>query len=418
MKLLKVDTLNQAVEKIKSSLGAIGFETEEVTIGEAWGRVLAEDVVSEENIPDFRRSTVDGYAVLAADTQGASESVPSILQVKGQVLMGKPAEGRISSGECVYIPTGGMLPDGADAVVMIEHTEALTAGTEEKQIAEGELMVFNSLAPGQNVTAPAEDIAKGDSVVPAGRKLTAQDIAAMAALGKSRIKVYRKPTLAIISTGDEVVPINETPRYGQVRDINSYGIMGLALEHGFDIVSMELLQDEEKLLEEAVAKAMERADMVIVSGGSSQGKKDATAGTIDALGDPGVLTHGIALKPGKPTIIGYDRETATLMMGLPGHPAAAMMVFRLILVRAIRELMGQREEICINAVMETNLASAPGRATAVPVRLEDRGEEIRAIPILGKSGAITTLSSADGYILTEVNDEGLAAGRQVKVHLF
>lgn len=418
MKLLKVDTLDQAVDKIKESLGEIGLKTEEAAIGESLGRVLAEDVVSKENIPDFRRSTVDGYGVLAADTQGASESVPSLLQVKGQVLMGKPAEGKIVSGQCMYVPTGGMVPEGADAVVMIEHTEALTAGPQEKQIAEGELMVFSSLAAGQNVTAPAEDIAIGDRVVPSGRRLTAQDIAAMAALGKTEVKVYRKPSIAIISTGDEVVPIKETPRFGQVRDINSYGIMGLALEEGFNIVSMELLHDDEKLLEEAVAKAMKAADIVVVSGGSSQGKKDATAATIDALGNPGVLTHGIALKPGKPTIIGYDRETSTLMMGLPGHPAAAMMVFRLVLVRAIRELMGQREEICLKAVMETNLPAAPGRATAVPVRLEDAGDVVKAIPILGKSGAITTLSSARGYVLTEVNDEGIAAGSLVKVHLF
>ena len=417
MNLLEVDTLQQAVEKIKSSLSEIGFETEEVSLKEAYGRVLAGDIVSRENIPDFRRSTVDGYGVVAADTQGASESVPSILEITGQVLMGRPAEKEVHPGECMYVPTGGMVPEGADAVVMIEHTEIFGETEGEEHPETGELMVYSSLPAGLNVVQTGEDIARGDIVIPAGKKLTARDLAAMAALGYPTVSVYRRPVVAIISTGDEVLPVEETPGMGQVCDINSYGIMGLAMEEGFEIGSMELLKDEEKLLEEAVAKAMELADIVLVSGGSSKGKKDATAKVIDSLADPGVLTHGIALKPGKTTIIGYDRASATLLMGLPGHPAAAMMVYRLALVRAMREVTGQREDIPVKAVAETNLAAAPGRATAVPVRLVDDGTEVRAVPVLGKSGAITTLTAADGFIFTELNDEGIKAGQPVDVHL-
>ena len=304
MNLLEVDTLQQAVEKIKSSLSEISFETEEVSLKEAYGRVLAGDIVSRENIPDFRRSTVDGYGVVAADTQGASESVPSILEITGQVLMGRPAEKEVHPGECMYVPTGGMVPEGADAVVMIEHTEIFGETEGEEHPETGELMVYSSLPAGLNVVQTGEDIARGDMVIPAGKKLTARDLAAMTALGYPTVSVYRRPVVAIISTGDEVLPVEETPGMGQVRDINSYGIMGLAMEEGFEIGSMELLKDEEKLLEEAVAKAMELADIVLVSGGSSKGKKDATAKVIDSLADPGVLTHGIALKPGKPTIIG------------------------------------------------------------------------------------------------------------------
>lgn len=409
MKLLVVDTLETAREKMMNALGGWTLESEMVQITEALGRVLSEEIYASEPVPDFRRSTVDGYAVRVSDAQGASESLPVFLEVVEEVFMGQEAKSRIKSGQCAYVPTGGMLPEGAEAMVMVEYCEAF----DENHIA-----VYDAASPGKNVVDIGEDMPENALLLKKGSVIRAQEIGALASAGIPEVKVYREMRLTVISTGDELIDVHAQPNQGQIRDINTYSLTALAKKHGFKVVRSLVLRDEEKLLKDTVKEAMKDSDMVIVSGGSSQGKKDSTAKVIDELGDPGVFTHGIALKPGKPTIGGYDRETRTILMGLPGHPVAAMMVFELYGVWILEELTGKKRRKEILATMETNVSSAPGRATCQLVELMESEEGYVARPIFGKSGLITTLTRADGYTMIEVNKEGLKPGERVKVQLF
>lgn len=409
MKLLVVDTLEVARAKMMKAIGDWKVESEEVKITEALGRVLCEDVFSSYPVPEFRRSTVDGYAVKAKDTQGATESLPAFLEVVEEVLMGQEAKSTIISGQCAYVPTGGMIPEGADAMVMVEYCESF----DEDNIA-----VYDAVSPGRNLVGIGEDMMADTLLLTRGVVIRAQEIGALASAGIGEVRVYKLMRLTVISTGDELVDVSVRPNRGQIRDINTYALEALAKTHGFHVVRSIVLQDEEQLLKDTVKEAMLSSDMVIVSGGSSQGKKDVTAKVIDELGTPGVFTHGIALKPGKPTIGGYDTETATILIGLPGHPMAAMMVFELFGVWILEELTGKKKRKEIIATMETNVASAPGKATCQLVELIESKDGYLARPIFGKSGLITTLTKADGYTMIEVNKEGLKPGELVKVQLF
>ncbi len=409
MKLLVVDTLESAREKMMKAIGDWVMDSESVKISKAMGRVLSEDVFSRHPVPEFRRSSVDGYAVRAKDTQGATESLPAFLEVVEEVQMGQEAKSSIISGQCAYVPTGGMLPEGADAMVMVEYCESF----DDDHIA-----VYNAVSPGRNMVGIGEDMLADTILLSRGVVVRAQEIGALASAGICEVRVYKKMRLTVISTGDELVDADELPREGQIRDINTYALEALAEKHGFIVVRTMVLKDEEMLLKESVQEAMKFSDMVIVSGGSSQGIKDVTAKVIDELGTPGVFTHGLALKPGKPTIGGYDTESRTILIGLPGHPVAAMMVFELFCVWILEELTGKKKRKKIPATMETNVASAPGKATCQLVELIEGEEGYIARPIFGKSGLITTLTRADGYTMIDVNKEGLKPGEVVKVQLF
>jgi len=409
LKLLVVDTLEAAREKMMKAMGSWQMESEKVWISEALGRVLAENVYSRNPVPDFRRSSVDGYAVRAKDTQGASESLPAFLEVVEEVFMGEEARSVIISGQCAYVPTGGMIPEGADAMVMVEYCESF----DEDNIA-----VYDAVSPGRNMVGIGEDMQADTMLLSRGVVVRAQEIGALASAGIRIVRVYKERRLTIISTGDELVDAENLPGKGQIYDINTCALKALAEKHGFKVVRTMVLRDDEALLKEAVRDAMQISDMVVVSGGSSQGKKDVTAKVIDELGTPGVFTHGLALKPGKPTIGGYDTESETMLIGLPGHPVAAMMVFELICVWVLEELTGKKKRKEIRASMETNVASAPGKATCQLVELLENEEGYVARPIFGKSGLITTLTRADGYTIIDVNKEGLKPGEVVKVQLF
>lgn len=409
MKLLVVDTLQEARKKMMNAIGDWKLKSEEVRITEALGRVLSADVYSLHPVPDFRRSTVDGYAVRAKDTQGASESLPAFLEVVEEVVMGQEAKAKIISGQCAYVPTGGMVPEGADAMVMVEYSEPF----DEDHIA-----VYDAVSPGRNVVGIGEDILGNKVLLSKGTVIRAQEIGALSSAGILEVGVYREMRLTIVSTGDELVEASANLSMGQIRDVNTNALEALAKKHGFVVVRSIVLRDEEAHLKKTVKEAMKDSDMVIVSGGSSQGKKDVTAKVMDELGNPGVFTHGIALKPGKPTIGGYDKETATILIGLPGHPVAAMMVFELFGVWILEELTGKKKRKEIIAAMETNVPSAPGKATCQLIELIESSDGYLARPIFGKSGLITTLTRADGYTMIEVNKEGLKPGELVKVHLF
>ena len=409
MKLLVVDTVAVARRKMMEVLGSWTLPEEHVKTKEALGRVLSEDVYARDPVPSFRRSSVDGYAVLSRDTQGASEGLPVFLNVVEEIFMGEAVTIEIHSGQCAYVPTGGMIPEGADAMVMVEYCESF----DEKSIA-----VYDAVSPGRNMVGIGEDMAENTKVLSRGTVVRAQEIGALASLGITEVPVYKEMRLTIFSTGDELVEVSSLPKKGQIYDINTYTLEALATKNGFKVVHAKVLKDEEELLKASLREAMAFSDMVVVSGGSSQGKKDLTAKVMDELSTPGVFTHGLALKPGKPTIGGYDSATETMLIGLPGHPVAAMMVFELFCVWVYEELTGKKRRKEIHAAMEINVASAPGKATCQPVELIETPEGYVARPIFGKSGLITTLTRAHGYTIIDMNKEGLKIGEVVKVHLF
>lgn len=409
VRLLTVDTVQEARKKLKKEAEGKQPEIERIPFDQSLGRVLAEDLISPEPVPGFRRSTVDGYAVIAQNTQGVTESVPVFLEVTETVAIGHPATGTVRPGQCVYVPTGGMIPDGADAVVMVEYCESFDAHS---------IAVYDSVSPGRNVIAVGEDIRTEQVILKRGTRIRPQEIGVMASVGITETAVYRPWSVAIISTGDELVSADVTPGAAEIRDINTYGLEGLCEKYGFTVVEKHVLKDREELLRQTVAAAMERCDMVVVSGGSSQGEKDHTAKVLDELGEPGVFTHGIALKPGKPTILGYDQKSETVLIGLPGHPVAAMIVFQLMAVWLYHQLTGQPAEYQLTARIDTNVASAPGKETCQLVELELHEKGYTAHPIFGKSGLMTTLTRAHGYTMIDMNKEGLKPGEQILVTLF
>ena len=410
MQLLKVDDLETARKKLQVVLDPLIRRTITLESEESLGYVVAEDILCQTMIPQFRRSTVDGYAVIAKNTQGASDSIPVFLEMIEEIEIGTVPKHFIQDGQCAYVPTGGMIPDGTDAMVMVEYSEEFMAG---------QMALYKAVSEGSNVVAIGEDLAIGEVVVPRGSKIRGQEIGAMVAAGVSHVEVYQPLRVAIISTGDELVGPADVLPMGKVKDVNTYALAGLAKQLGMEIVSKQLVLDEETAIRDALETSANLADLILISGGSSKGKKDMTEQLIDEVSGNGVFTHGLALKPGKPTIIGWGAKTETLFLGLPGHPVAAMMVFRLLLEWVQCKGYGSKLPYPVRATMETNLAGAPGRETCILVELlEEKDVQLQAFvarPILGKSGLISNLSRAYGYVKLEKNTEGIQAGTIVNV---
>ncbi|WP_027718029.1 gephyrin-like molybdotransferase Glp [Desulfovirgula thermocuniculi] len=384
--------------------------TEEVPLLSALGRCLARDVVAAEDVPGFDRSTVDGYAVRARDTFGASEGLPAYLEVSGEVLMGRAPGGAVGPGRAYKIATGGMLPPGADAVVMVEHTEELGAGT---------IGVTRPVAPGENVIRRGEDIAAGSVVLPAGHILRPQDLGILAAVGVTAVEVRLPWRVGIVSTGDELVLPGEVPAPGQVRDINSYSLYGAVKACGGEPHLYGIVRDDLEEMRACLAGALREADMVLLSGGSSVGTRDVAAQAIAGLGEPGVLFHGLSLKPGKPTIGAVVNGKP--VFGLPGHPASALVVFELLVAPLIRCAGYPGDsfwEFPLRARLTRNLRSAPGREDFVRVKLKLEGGTLWAEPVLGKSGLISTMVKADGLARIPATKEGVEAGEWVEVKMF
>lgn len=403
-----MDTISGARERLLQEVGDNFLKMETVKLSEAYGKCLAEDIYAEENIPDFRRATVDGYAVKASDTQGAGESVPVFLSVVDEISIGKPALREIKNGECAYVPTGGMIPDGADAMVMVEYTELF-----DKRDA----AVYSSVSAGNGVVQIGEDAKKGELLLSRGTVLHSAQTGVLASLGKHTVKVYAPWHITIISTGDELAEVGEEKGRCQVYDINTHALYALAKEQGMTVDKAFSVKDEDEKIEQALKDALLCSDIVVISGGSSQGKKDMTADIIDKIAEPGVWTHGLALKPGKPTIVGMDKPSGTLLIGLPGHPVAAIMVFQLLLVWLQKNLRGEKETPGVPAVLSSNIPGAAGRAVCQTVKLEKEENGYRAIPVFGKSGLMHTLTQADGYVLVEADKEGIRKGETVYVQL-
>lgn len=389
------------------------LRTEHVSLEDACGRVLAADVVAPEDLPGFDRSTMDGYAVYAADTFGASDRMPVYLEVRGQVMMGKASEFKLIRGQAAQIPTGGMLPGGADAVVMFEHTNSIDGRMIE---------VMKPVSPSENIIRSDEDVRKGETVLRGGRRLRPQDVGALAGLGITEVNVFCKPVVTIIGTGDEVVAVDRPLSPGQVRDINSYNLRGLIHACHATCVSRGIIRDNLVELERVVASAVEASDMVLITGGSSVGTRDYTAKVIAGLGSPGVLFHGVAMKPGKPLIAGIVNRVP--VFGLPGHPAAVTVSFRTFVETLLLRLTGEREHQIrsrlqrVRALFSRNLSSSIGREEHVRVSIEQRNGALWAVPVLGKSGLVRTLVDADGIVIIPLNTSGIYEGEEVEVQLF
>ena len=403
----KVKTIEEVLE-YRTKFAPV--ETEEVPLTDAMGRILAEDIHSDIDLPDFPRSIMDGFAVKGASTFGASEGNPAYLVVKGSVAMGESSNLSVGPGEAVRISTGGMLPAGTDSVVMVEHTGAIDDTTIE---------VYRSVAPGQNMVTVGEDIKRGEAILPAGQPIRPQETGLLAALGRQKVGVYKRPVVGIISTGDEIVPVSDVPGPGQIRDVNTYTLMSQVMELGAVAVPLGIVGDDYDALLAKSARALDRCDLVLVSGGSSVGVRDFTIDVISAMENSAVLFHGISISPGKPTILASVQNKQ--FWGLPGHVVSAMVVFSRIVKPFIEYISGMgddaRKEIRVTARLSRNVASAQGRVDFVRIRLFQENGANWAEPILGKSGLISTMVKADGLIEIGMNTEGLDEGTQVEVIL-
>lgn len=398
---LNLITVDEAVRIIRSI--APGMQTEKVTLEDALGRVLSEDVVSDIDIPGFDRSWKDGYAVTAADTTNASDSVPAILKLKGRIDMGAGERLSMSRGECLNMPTGGQMPEGADAVVMVEYTDEVG----------DDVLVKRPVAVGENVIGRGEDFSEGGIVFSAGRLLSASDLGALAATGCSEVPVLKKPFVGIISTGMEIVPVERRPEPGEVRDVNSYLCSAFVKKQGGVTKLLGIVRDDEKELLAVVKRGALECDIVLVSGGSSKDSRDITAAALYSGGE--ILAHGIMLAPGKPTII--SMVDGTPVIGIPGHPAATYMVLSVLIRHLLEETAGFSDTLksVRKARLVTNISSEKGRDEYVRIKLlEDGG----ALPLFGKSSLLNTIVESDGVINIPSGREGLEAGEEVEVFLW
>ncbi len=380
---------------------------ETVPLACALHRVPVAPVTAPDALPGFARSTVDGYAVRAADTYGVFDGLPGYLDVAGAVRMGYPPDVAVGPGTVVSMPTGGMLPPGADAVVMVEYTEVVSDSTVE---------IVRPVAPGDGIVRADEDAAPGTELVPSGRPLRAQDLGMLAAAGITSVTVHARPRVTILSTGDEVVPPGTAVlRPGQVRDATAVALAALVTEAAGEPASAGIVPDDPGLLEAALRAALADSDLVVVSAGSSVGARDETAAAVRRLGPPGIWCHGLAIRPGKPTLLA---ECAGVpVIGLPGNPRSALVIFRLIgmpLVRLVGGCTRPPAEPVVRARLDRDLASAAGRLDVVQVRVAGG----TASPVFGLSALLSVLTAADGYMIVPEEATGLNAGTEVDVTLY
>lgn len=402
--MLTVITPDEAYTVIETAFSRL-LPGELVPLEKARGRVLSKDIPAEEYVPDFDRSTVDGYAVRASDTFGCTEAIPAILELRGATLMGEAAKEPLAPGCCIATPTGGAVPPGADAVVMLEYTEVYGDGT---------IGVARPSAPGENMIFRGDDVYPGKLVFEAGHTLTPVDIGALAAMGVTEVPVRRRPVVGVISTGDELVPVTQRPGAGQVRDVNAAMLCALVETMGAESRSFGIVRDDDALLGAAIDEALASCDAVLLSGGSSVGEKDAACRVLAQRGE--ILFHGLAVKPGKPTILCRVGEKPVL--GLPGHPVAAYFIADQFLPAVLARLMGKKlRRFTVPAVLEETVPANHGRAQYTGVRLSKKDGQLYAKPIYTKSGLITSLAGSDGYFCIPRDCEGVFAGQTVRIHL-
>lgn len=406
----------EALRRILKHATYVITDIETVGLSSSLGRVVGEDIIAPVDVPEFARSTMDGYAVRSRDTFGATEAMPALLKIAGEIPMGALPEMPISKGECMRILTGGALPSGADAVVMLEYAQAVDQYTIE---------VMRPVAPLENIVEAGDDLRKGERVLGKGHRIRPQDMAALASLGITLVSVFRRPRVGIVSTGDEIVPSDGPQPLGRIRDSNSYHLEGLVTQSGGQPVRLGIVPDDPDRLKSVVNGAIQNCDMVIITGGSSVGTADHTERVLDSLGPPGVVVHGVSIKPGKPVIAGWAGRVA--VFGLPGHPVAVGVCFELFVRPVLQRMSG---EVCppalegishgctVRARLARSISSGPGREEYVRVVLERSEDGLWARPVFGPSGLINTLVKADGIIVIPADSIGIEAGADVEVRLF
>jgi putative molybdopterin biosynthesis protein len=406
----KLATFDEAKQLIEQQLKPKPLGTQKIPLLDAYSRVLAQDATSTLDIPPFNRSTVDGYAVKAQDTFGADENQPAKLKVCGMVSIGEAPKVKVEKGEAAEIVTGAPIPEGADAVVMVEDTER----------EDDDLNVYGSVTANENVMKKGADIKNGEIVLKAGKVLGSREIGVLAALGNAKVTVYVVPTVAVLSTGGEVTELGKPLPPGKIYDINAYSLCMAVRESGGNPVYAGVVPDEKEQLRKALQAALASADMVLTSGGVSVGPKDLIPETVDSLGKPGVFLSGIAVKPGKPATVALIGEKP--VFSFPGHPTSALLIFLLLARPVIQVMAGKpvRDLASIKAVADRRMFSAKGRRTFVMVRLVlDEVKGLVAEPVeTGASGAITTLAKADGFVEIVENQQFVDAGEEVRVWLF
>jgi molybdopterin molybdotransferase len=389
------------------------LDSERVQLDKSLYRILFKDLSAFEDLPEQPRSTVDGYAVRAEDTFGASDSNPALLDIIGGIAMGTTPDFGLRTGQAAQIPTGGFLPQDADAVVMVEYTNAAGSNSIE---------VTHPVTARANVLEKGEDARAGEAVIQAGRILRPQEIGLLAALGITKVPVHRKPRVSVISSGDEVVPFNNKPLPGQIRDANAHAISALIREFGGEPEFSEPVPDNAGMLRRALENGLASADLVAISGGSSVGTRDLIVDVVSAIDGVEILSHGVAIRPGKPTLLADAKGKA--IFGLPGHPVSALVVAQIFLAPFLKYLQGGKLELGplgprIKAVLASSIHSTIGLEEFVRVRLEAAaGGEYHAHPVHGKSGMLSTMVKADGIVIVPMNAEGMAKGETVEVVQF
>ncbi len=406
MEFLNVKTLDEAMTYGKSLGSQINMSAEQVTLEASIGRYLAESIDASEDLPAFNRSTVDGYAILHEDVTGANESLPSILKIIGSVEMGFASTLTVKCGEAVYVPTGGYVPEGADAVVMIEHCDKLEKTS---------LMVYQPVHFNENINRIGDDVKKGQRLIPKGHRIGPHDIGLLAGLGCHTLTVFKPLRVSILSTGDELVDVHTPLNLGQIRDINGYALAANAKEDGCLVMRQLIVPDDFETLRQQVADCLIDSDLVLLSGGSSAGTKDHTKAVICAMPEGKLWTHGLAIKPGKPTLIGSSQRKP--IIGLPGHPSAALLLYQLVVQRIIEDAYETKalRPFTTEAILASRIHAAPGKDTFVMVQLSQSAVGLNAQPIYGKSGLISLMANTCGYLQISKDAEGLEAGSSVKV---
>ena len=410
--LFKVVTPREGLGILLQRLPEPSLAAETSPLENSLGRYLAEDMPAPEQVPPFTRSTMDGYAVRAADTFGASGGNPVYLEVAGDVPMGEDPHLKLSPGQAASIATGGMIPEGADAVLMIEYTTLVDAGT---------LEINSPAGPGENIVGAGKDIERGEVLLEAGRRLRPQDLGALAAMGIAELRLKTRLRLGILSTGDEIVELGIRLKPGQIRDINRYSLAACARASGVEPVPLGICPDDEEQLRRRVRQGLADCDLMLISGGSSVGVADLTPRVIAGIGEPGVLVHGLSIKPGKPTMIAVLDDKP--LFGLPGHAISAMDVYRLVIEPVIRFLYTGNRKLPddnrrVSARIGRNLASVAGREDRHRVVLSREQGELWAKPVMGKSGLISLMVGADGVAVIPFEAEGVKRGDKVPVELF
>lgn len=405
----QVQTLEEVHERAASVPPLPG---ERLPLDQALGRTLAHHLTAPHDLPGFARSTMDGYAVISQDTFGASETSPAYLHLAGHVPMGAAPDFSLRPGQCGRIGTGGMLPRGADAVVMVEYTRSLEAKLIE---------VTRPVAPGGHVVGPADDAQQGQVLLPGGQVLRPPDVGLLAALGVDQLEVRRRPRVGIISSGDEVVPLTQSPAPGQVRDVNSYSLSAQVRQAGGTPRPLGLVTDRMEDLCAAVERSMENDDLTLLSGGSSVGTRDLTAQVFASFAGSRLLVHGVSVAPGKPFI--WAQAGGHHLLGLPGQVTSCMIAFHLFVEPLMERMLGRTALPFTRfgmrrARLANALPASPGRETFIRVRLSREGEGWVAEPLFGKSGLLRTLIAAQGLVRVPLGHEGMDAGSAVTVLVF